>query len=195
MIEDNEVYVVVDIETDGPVPGLYSMISLAAVATTESEEIDNFYRKLEPLEGASQAPSTMAGWKTEPEAWQEATSDAQPASKVMAEFSKWLDILSKRPVFVAHLIAFDYSYVSWYLWRFMNNNPFANHEGASRTLDITSFIAAKFGLSLNMSKRKNFPEWISKGMPEHSHNALDDARGYAIVLRNILATKPKRDED
>ncbi len=195
MIENNEIYVAVDIETDGPVPGLYSMISLAAVATTETEEIDSFYHKLVPLEEASQDQRTMAWWMTEPEAWQEATSDAQSASEVMAEFCKWLDNLGKNPVFVAHPISFDYSFVSWYLWKFTNRNPFADLESAARTLDITSFTAGKFERSLNESKRKNFPKWISRGMPEHSHNALDDARGYAVVLRNILTTKSKKDEN
>ena len=189
MIEDDEIYIAVDIETDGPVPGLYSMISLAAVATTESKEVDSFYCKLVPLEGASQDPRTMAWWKTEPEAWQEVTSDAQSANEAMAEFCKWLDGLGKKPVFVAHPISFDYSFVSWYLWKFTNRNPFADLEAAARTLDITSFIAGKFSRILNESKRKKFPDWVSRGMPEHSHNALDDARGYAVVLRNVLGAK------
>jgi hypothetical protein len=45
MISDSQIFIVVDIEADGPVAGLNSMLSLAAVATTEkkevSEDIDN----------------------------------------------------------------------------------------------------------------------------------------------------------
>ncbi len=56
---DNQIYVVVDIEADGPVAGLYSMLSIGAVATTKDEETSSFYRTILPLEGAAQEPSTM----------------------------------------------------------------------------------------------------------------------------------------
>lgn len=191
MIEPGEIYIVVDIETDGPVPGLYSMLSLGAVATSDIDEVDSFYAKLEPLQEASQDRSTMAWWETEPEAWHEVTTDTMPAEKVIKKFTKWLDELGKKPVFVAHPIAFDYAFVSWYLWRYVNKNPFANSNGASRTLDLISFIAGRFDRTLNKSRRTNFPTWMKQGMPEHSHNALDDARGYAVVIRNILARKKK----
>jgi DNA polymerase III alpha subunit (gram-positive type) len=186
MIEDDQIYVVVDIETDGPVAGLYSMLSLGAVATTKEEEVSSFYRKTLPLEGAAQEPSTMEWWKTQPEAWREVTTDAQPAVVVMNEFCEWVEGLGKKPVFVAHPVAFDYAVVSWYLWKFVNKDPFTNEKGASRTLDITSFIAGKYNRNLENSKRTRLPESLTKGMPEHSHNALDDARGFAVVLRNVL---------
>lgn len=82
MLEKNQIYIVVDMEADGPVPDLYSMLSLAAVATNGNEEVGAFYRKILPIEGASQEASTMAWWQTQPEAWKEATSDAEPAKKL-----------------------------------------------------------------------------------------------------------------
>jgi DNA polymerase III alpha subunit (gram-positive type) len=186
MLEDGQIYVVVDIETDGPVPELYSMLSLAAVATTEKEEIDSFYEKTLPLKGALQHPSAMAWWKTQPEAWQEVTTDAQSADKVLKDFSKWLNSLGKAPIFVAHPLAFDYPFITWYLWKFAGKNPFANIEGTPKALDLSSFIAGKFNLSLDSSKRTKLPKWMKDGMPEHSHNALEDAKGYGVILRNVL---------
>jgi len=40
-------------------------------------------------------------------------------------------------------------------------------------------------LALGLIKIK-IPEWMKQGMPEHSHNFLEDAKGYATTLRNIL---------
>lgn len=187
MIDDGQIYIVVDIETDGPVAGLYSMLSIGAIATTKSEEVSHFYHKLLPLKEASQEPSTMEWWRTQPEAWKEVTTNAEQADKVMNEFCEWVEELGKKPVFVAHPIAFDYAVVSWYFWKFVNRNPFTDKYGASITLDLSSYIAGKFGLKLHDATKKKLPASMTKDMPEHTHNALDDARGFGVILRNVLS--------
>lgn len=186
MIDDDQIYVVVDIEADGPVPGLYSMLSIGAVATTDANELDSFYKKIEPIPDAFQDPETMAWWRAQPEAWAEVTHEAIPAVEVMNEFIDWLESLGKKPLFVAHPVALDYTFVSWYLWKFTNNNPFTDEGGAPIGLDLSSFISGKFSLSYKKSKRKGLASWMKVGMPEHSHNALDDARGFGVILRNVL---------
>ena len=186
MIDDDQIYVVVDIEADGPVPGLYSMLSFGAVAMTKDGEQGTFYKKVTALPGAVQHPATMQWWETQPVAWQEATTNAEDPSLVMDEFCNWLSDLGKNPVFVAHPVAFDYAFISWYLWKFAGKNPFVNEKGASITLDLTSYISGKYSQSLTKSMRSNLAEWMKNGMPEHSHNALDDAKGFAVILINIL---------
>jgi DNA polymerase III alpha subunit (gram-positive type) len=181
-----QLYVVVDIETDGPVAGLYSMLSIGAIATTKNEEVASFYRTLQPLEGAKQDVSTMAWWRTQPEAWEEVTTNTRPAEEVMREFAQWIEGFGVRPIFVAHPIAFDYAVVSWYLWKFTDDNPFADEQGATLTLDLSSYIAGKFGLGIEKAHRRHLPGWMKEGMPDHSHNAMEDARGYGVILRNIL---------
>ena len=58
-------YIVTDIEADGPVPGLYSMISLAAAAVDEKGEVlSTFFENLLPLPTAAQHPDTMRWWAT-----------------------------------------------------------------------------------------------------------------------------------
>ena len=52
MIGNEELYIVIDIETDGPVPGQYSMLSIGAIATNEAVEVGEFYAKLLPLDSA-----------------------------------------------------------------------------------------------------------------------------------------------
>lgn len=185
MLDDNQIYVVVDIETDGPVPGLYSMLSIGAVASTPAEEVASFYRKLLPLEGAGQDADTAEWWKSQPEAWREVTSGAMPPATVMNEFCEWVGALKSLPVFVAHPVGFDYTFVSWYLHKFAKD-PFSDYSGVARILDLPSFAAGKLNVPLSKSSRPQLPQPFKAGMPRHSHKAIDDARGYSVILRNIL---------
>lgn len=185
-VEVDQIYVVVDVEADGPVPGLFSMLSIGAVATTDKEEVGSFYRKVLPLDDASEHPPTMEWWKTQPKAWQEVTTDARSAKEVMKEFDEWIESLGKTPLFVAQPVAFDYMFVSWYFWKFIGKNPFTENSGAPSALDLPSFISGRYSTSIRESKRTNLPDWMEKGMPKHSHNALEDARGFAVILRNVL---------
>lgn len=186
MLNDNQIYVIVDIEADGPTPGLFSMLSIGAVATTKDAEVSRYYHKILPLKEAGQNPNTMNWWKTQSEAWAEVTADAENPEKVMGDFSDWLEKLGKNPVFVAHPIAFDYSFVSWYLYKFVGKNLFTDSKDDPKTLDLKSYISAKYSKTINDAAVNKLPKALLEGSPEHSHKAIDDAIGYASVLRNIL---------
>lgn len=180
------IYVVVDIETNGPVPGLYSMLSLGAVATTTDGEVSSFYQNLELLPEAEEDPNVMAWWRGQPKAWEEARRNPQPPQKVMKGFSDWVASLNAQPDFVASPIGFDYAMVSWYLRRFTGKDPFTSQSGTPRTLDLKSFIAGRYRLDLKAAAPKRMPKRLLVGAPDHTHNALDDARRLAVLLRNIL---------
>jgi len=45
-------FIMVDVEADGPAPGLYSMVCFGAVAVREGLQ-DTFYARTQPLEDAS----------------------------------------------------------------------------------------------------------------------------------------------
>ncbi len=190
MLDTNQIYVIVDIETNGPIPGLYSMLSIGAVASTTNEEVDSFYRTLLPYEYASEDPGTMQWWKSQPKAWQEVTTNAKSPETVVMDFVQWLENLDATPVFVAHPVLFDYPFVSWYLHKFAGKNPFDDYTGVQRVLDLASFAAGKFNLPLSQAARPQLPASLKVGMPEHSHRAIDDARGYGVMLRNILKIQP-----
>lgn len=187
MISDSQIFIVVDIEADGPAVGLNSMLSLAAVATTANQEVSQFYRKLTTLPDASPDPATTEWWNENPEAHREATSDSEPPERVMTEFYNWIIGLGREAIFVSNPTSLDYTFVSWYLFRFAPSNPFKNDKNSIRALDLKSYVAGKYGLSFDKAKRVHWPEEVNKDMPAHTHNALDDAKGYAVVLRNLIA--------
>jgi hypothetical protein len=187
MISNSHIFIVVDIEADGPAVGLNSMLSLAAVATTANEELSCFYRKLSPLPDASPDPVVTEWWNTHPEAYMEATTNPEPPELVMKDFYNWIIGLKREAIFVSNPISLDYTFVSWYLFRFARANPFKNEKNSIRALDLKSYVAGKYGLPFEKAKRIHWPEEVTKGMPAHTHNALDDAKGYAVVLRNLIA--------
>lgn len=186
MLEDNQIYIIADIELDGSMPGEHSMLSIGAVASTMEKEVDRFYKKLQPLEELSADPETADWWKTQPEAWQEVNTDVEPAAMVIEAFCEWAESFDKSPVFVASPLVLDYPFIKWYLHRFGNEQLFQDFKPAQRTLDLASFTAAKLNIPLSQARRMQLPPEITQGMPEHSHKAIDDAVGYGVILRNVL---------
>jgi DNA polymerase III epsilon subunit-like protein len=188
MLEDNQIYIIVDLELNGMMPGKHSVLSIGAVATTEDQEVGSFYKKLLPLEDLSADAETMGWWKTQPEAWQEVNTGAEPAARVMEAFREWVASFGKSPVFVASPLVLDYPFMKWYLHKFGGEQLFEDFEPIQRTLDLASFTAGKLNISLARARRMQLPPEITQGMPEHSHKAIDDARGYGVILRNVLKT-------
>lgn len=166
------IYVSIDIETDGPIPGTYSMLSLGAVAFDETgKEIESFWGNMWALDGATQDPDTMKWWATQPEAWKAATDDPHNPKHVMEEFVWWAESLPGKPIAVAYPAGFDWTFVYWYLMNFARRSPFG-----FQCLDLKSYAAAVLGVPFReVSKRKMPKEWFA-GLGQHNHVAVDDAR-------------------
>ena len=192
------VYVSIDIEADGPIPGAgaNSMLSLGAAAFDPTIQgrnrftpVATFEANLQPLPGAITDPKTMEWWKTQPEAYAAATLDARPASTVIPEFIHWLRHLpdNARPVAACYPVGFDFTFVHWYNTKFGDilGDPF----GFS-ALDIKTLAAAALKVPYPEAVKRNMPKTWFKGpdgkAPKHTHKALDDALGQGILLLNIL---------
>ena len=184
---DDWLYVVTDIEVDGPWPGPNSMRSFASVAVTASgEELGTFEAVLEPLPGAAPNPDTYAWFQTQPEAWAAATTAPRPVDQVMREFVHWVRDLPGPRMFAASPIAFDGGWIDYYLRRFTRyglvQGPYEQDvlfDGPG--LCLRSYAAAITGRPVaEVSPQTLPPEWF--GDIAHTHCALDDARGYAHLL-------------
>src|SRR5579884_3716064 len=89
-----EVYVSTDVETDGPIPGPYSLLSFASAAYLPDKTVlGTFSANLETLPGATGHPDTMRWWQQHPEAWAAARSDPQDPADVMRRYVAWLKSL------------------------------------------------------------------------------------------------------
>ena len=68
-LSGEERYISVDVETDGPVAGLHSMLSLGAAAYNAwGQRVGTFSANLKTLPDATTDDRTMAWWKGQPEA-------------------------------------------------------------------------------------------------------------------------------
>lgn len=143
-----EIYISIDIETNGAAPGVHSMLSLGAWAIMPSDKAGEsywdgptFYQNLFPLPDATASEDTMAWWEGFPDAYREATSHQREPIDVMAGFGDWCEEVGEhgRLVAAAWPAAFDFSFVNWYMHKFVGSNPL----GFS-CLDIRSFANGLF---------------------------------------------------
>jgi DNA polymerase III epsilon subunit-like protein len=162
-------FIIVDVESDGPIPAEFSMVCFGAVLFDENLET-SFYGKTCPISNRF-VPEALAvsGFSRE----QHLGFD-DPKS-VMESFAAWIDQHAKgRPVFVSDNVAFDWQFINYYFHRFLGRNPFG--FSGRRIGDLYA------GLVKDASKAT---EWKKYRVTKHTHSPVDDARGNAEALRKF----------
>lgn len=176
-----EIYISTDIETDGPIPGPYSMLSIGSAAyTADKTLVATFSANLETLPGAQAHPKTAEWWATQPEAWAACRKDLEAPEAAMLRYVSWLKSLDGKPVFVAYPAGFDFTFVYWYLIKFVGDSPFSHSA-----LDVKSFAMALLKADFRQSTKRNMPKRWFDNLP-HSHVALDDAIEQGAMFCNML---------
>ena len=183
-----EVYVSTDIETDGPVAGRHSMLSIGSAAyAADKELLGTFSANLATLPGAASDPKTTAWWATQPAAWAACRQHIEAPASAIARYVGWLNALPGRPVFVAYPSAFDFPFVYWYLMEFAGENPFGYSA-----IDIKTYAMALLRRPYRACGKQSMPaEWFDP-LP-HTHVALDDAIEQGRLFCNMLkagSTRP-----
>ncbi len=157
-------YVMVDVESDGPIPGDYSMICFGAVLVKEGLQ-QTFYGRLKPISD-KWIPEALAvsGFSREDTL---AFDDPKP---VMEDFGRWVrDNTKGRALFVSDNNGFDFAFVSWYFWHFTGANPFGHSS--------TNLGSLYKGLV-----QDTFQNFKHLRKTEHTHHPVDDARGNAEAM-------------
>ena len=186
-MKKEEIFISCDVETDGPIPGEYSMLSLGAAAfTPEGKLLSTFSANLECLPGAKADPDTMAWWANYKEAYDATRVAPQSAEQVMKRFSTWADQQEGKPVFVGYPAGFDFLFVYWYLIKFNNGySPFS-----FSALDIKTFAMAVLKTDYRASTKKNMPKhWFPEN--KHTHIAVEDAVEQGLLFCNMLKDNNK----
>lgn len=165
-------YVVVDIEADGPVPSRYSMLSLGA-CTLGGEE---FYVEIQPLVTASVNYGTVEFLREHGLDREKLITEGTSPHQAMFLFDQWLTKVSKgdKVRFVSDNAAFDSMFVFWYFHAFIGRNPF----GFS-ALSLTSLYA---GFAKDTRRSNDYKKWRKT---DHTHNALSDAKGNAEAMKEL----------
>lgn len=171
-----DVFVSVDVEADGPIPGDNSMISLGAVVIGKPDL--TFYRELRPISERF-VPEALAVSGLDRDKLREEGADPEAT---MQDFASFLEDASpgRRPVFVAFNATFDWMFVNWYFIHFIGRNPFG-----IAGLDIKAYYMGALGKRRWADTTKGqFDKRFLSGAP-HTHNALDDAREQAEIFQKI----------
>lgn len=186
-----ELYISVDIETDGPIPGANSMLSLGAVALTEHrDQLGVFSINFVELHGATPDPSTMEWWAKQPEAWKCARDNPQPPLPAMHQFVSWVKDMCRaaqgaKPVFVGYPAGFDFMFVYWYLIKLVGESPFS-----FSALDIKTYAAAVLGCPYREVNKRALAKFKEPGLP-HTHVAIDDALEQGYLFLNLKAARDR----
>ncbi len=166
-----EQFISVDIEADGPVPGIYSMASIGACVVGAPQL--RFSITLKPISDryVDKAVAIMAeGGLIRDELMMSGTDPAE----AMAAFRAWIKEASGdlTPVFVAHNATFDWMFVHWYFVRYLEASPFG-----FAGLDTKAYLMGllRLGRWSDTSAAK-LPRKFRSRHP-HTHDALDDAIG------------------
>jgi len=157
-------YIMVDIESDGPIPGDYSMICFGAVLVDEHLD-KTFYGKLKPISDKYNPQALAISGFSRAE-----TKNFDDPKQVMGRFMEWIKNNSKgRPIFISDNNGFDWMFICWYFHHFLEENPFG--FSSRRLADLYCGL-----------KKDTFAKWKHLRKTSHTHHPVDDAMGNAEVL-------------
>lgn len=157
-------YIMVDIESDGPIPGDYSMICFGAVLV-RPELNQTFYGRLKPI-SEKWVPEALAvsGFSRE-----ECLTFDEP-TEVMQTFADWLKETGKdKPMFISDNNGFDWQFINWYFHHFLGRNPFG-------------FSSTNLGSLYKGLVNDTFKNFKHLRKTRHTHHPVDDAKGNAEAL-------------
>ena len=187
------IYVVCDIEADGPIPGPHSMISFGAIAVDKSgKNYGEFEINLQPLKNASPHSETLIWFKhNAPEAFEYTKLNRTYPEVAMNKFGDWLLNLPSPRVMAAHPAPHDFMWLNWYIQNFLKHRlekpPFATpfFDIWSSAFDIKSYATAVLKKDFIEVHRETYPKELYDNT-KHTHRAIDDAREYANLLVKLL---------
>lgn len=172
-------YIIVDIESDGPIPGDYSMISFGAVVV-EPSLTKTFYGRLKPISDKWVPEALAVSGHT-----REETLGFDDPKKVMELFAVWLHaqsftskpgsmaVVRSSPMFVSDNNGFDWQFINWYFHHFTGSNPFG--------FSSTNLGSLYKGMVKNT--KQNFKHLRKT---KHSHHPVQDAVGNAEAMLHMI---------
>ncbi len=177
MRSSTEIYISVDVEAAGPIPGEYSMLALGACVVGRPKQ--SFYVELKPINDAFVEEALRVGGLSM-DALRQHGSDPATA---MQHLKEWVDrnAAGSRAVFVGFNASFDWSFVNWYFHKFLGENPFGIGG-----LDIKSYYMGLSGCAWAETTSTKLPTRF-KSTRVQTHNALDDSRAQADIFAKLLA--------
>jgi len=174
-----EIFVSVDIEASGPIPGKYSMLSIGACVTSDTTRRFTCY--LKPISDEF-VPAAMEVTRLSLDQLREVGLDPV---KAMEKFKAWIESLAaegETVVFVGFNASFDWAFVNHYFHWFIGENPFG-----IAALDIKSMYFGAASSTWKSTRSSEIDKVVNPG-GKGDHDALHDAI-YQAELFNLIRKK------
>jgi len=184
-----DAYFSADVETDGPIPGPFSMLSFAIVyaGSFDGSRFEppisyerSLYCELKPISDDFQEEALRVNGLDRARLCREGENPAN----AMTGAANWVSSIAgtAKPVLVAYPLSFDWTWLYWYFVRFSAvGSPF----GYSRCFDLKTAFAVKSGMPIAEASRSKLKASL-KSQREHTHHALDDAIEQAEIFANVF---------
>lgn len=177
-----ETFISVDVETAGPIPGQFALLSIGACLVADTTI--NFYIELQPdREEISSEAMAIHNLSLE-----YLKNDGTPPLQALLNFADWVKSVTpegSRPVFVAFNAPFDWMFINDYFFRYLGKNPFGHSA-----LDIKAYFMGQTGVEWGQTSLDHIARWFME--ERHlSHNALTDAQDQAEIFSKILKQPPQ----
>jgi DNA polymerase III epsilon subunit-like protein len=159
----------VDVESDGPCPGMHSLICFGAVIV-EAGLQRTFYAELKPI-SEIYIPEALAisGFSRED------TMKFPEPRDAMQNFEIWLEKnIGGRPIFWSDNNGYDFSFINYYFWQYLGRNPFG-------------WSSANISSMYKGLERNPYTKFTHLRDTKHTHNPVDDAKGNAEALLKMFA--------
>ena len=170
-------YISVDIETAGPYPSDYAMLSIGACTVMHPRH--TFYVELKP----DRMNYDSKAFEIHKLSLEELQITGKKPREALLEFEKWLIKTvpdGEQPLFVAFNAAFDWMFINDYFYRYLNRNPFGHSA-----IDMKAVYMGCNGVPWSSTSMKNLQLREYEVHPL-SHNALNDAVDQADIFEAIL---------
>jgi DNA polymerase III epsilon subunit-like protein len=171
-----EIFISVDVEASGPIPGEFSLLSFGACRVDKPEE--TFSCELKPIsQKADPKALEISGFSLED--LEKTGSDPKAA---MDSFAAWLEGLREADeslVFVGFNAPVDWSFINYYFHKFTGANPFG-----FAGLDIKAYYMGATGCDW-LDTRSSTMNAELKPSRSPDHTALHDAQYQAELFRLI----------
>lgn len=174
-----ECFISVDIEASGPVPGLYSMLSLGACRCDDRSVAFE----------ATLRPTTMRFVREALEVTgfdlAQLQKEGMEPAEAMAAFGSWVieTAGSRTPVFVGLNAAFDWAFVNYYFHLFELPNPFG-----FAPIDIKALYMGKFQTTWREATSKQIALALSVDVTP-DHTAIKDAIAQAQLFEAVRVAR------
>ncbi len=192
-MEQRVTWFCVDIEANGPVPGLYDMVSLGAVVVAPGEDGrlavgESFYMEIKPQAPRFDARAAAIHGLDQ----DRLAAEGLPRREAMLTLAAWVAAQTREgtePAFVGHNAPFDWSYIAWTYAAEELKNPFGYKALCTKALAM-GVLGVHW---LDSSK-----EVIQSSLPlpsedlSQKHRADYDARYQAQILIALLDRMAER---